>query len=222
MTTEEYINYCGHMINEGWNPDDPANDDLDKMADDWEKEQEEKEKLDKELEKAAGVKEAMSVDDILNKHKEKKETTQDKDSESNIKGVIIKELYDGYCSCVVEMKNGEKKDFEFEITQDEIDDMIQKLTAKAKAKNFKKIPDTDDAAIAIIRLRVDPNDNLKWFFGDTNKDLDEWFLDQEIENDMLDAKFDGKWADKQKKWDMYAGSGDDTTPNDENWTDQIV
>ena len=47
-------------------------------------------------------------------------------------------------------------------------------------------------------------------------------MDQEIENDMLDAKYDGKWADKQKKWDMYAGSGDDTDPNDENWTDQIV
>ena len=39
---------------------------------------------------------------------------------------------------------------------------------------------------------------------------------------LLDAKYDGKWADKQKKWDMYAGSGDDTDPNDENWTDQIV
>ena len=75
------------------------------------------------------------------------------------------------------MKDGSKKDFEFEITQDEIDDMISKLSAKAKSKNFKKIPDTDDAAIAIIRLRVDPNDNLKWFFGDTNKDLDQWFMD---------------------------------------------
>ena len=222
MTTEEYIKYCSNIINEGWNPDDPANDDFDRMADDYEEEQKEKERLSKELRKAAGLEEAMSVDDILNKHKERKDSTQDKESESNIKNVIIKELYDGYCLCEVEMKDGSKKDFEFEITQDEIDDMISKLSAKAKSKNFKKIPDTDDAAIAIIRLRVDPNDNLKWFFGDTNKDLDQWFMDREIENDMLDAKYDGKWADKQKKWDMYAGSGDDTDPNDENWTDQIV
>ena len=138
MTTEEYIKYCSNIINEGWNPDDPANDDFDKMADDYEEEQKERERFTKELRKAAGLEEAMSVDDILNKHKEKKDSTQDKEPESNIKGVIIKELYDGYCLCEVEMKNGDKKDFEFEITQDEIDDMISKLSAKAKSKNFKK------------------------------------------------------------------------------------
>ena len=79
MTTEEYIKYCSNIINEGWNPDDQANDDFDRMADDYEEEQKEKERLSKELRKAAGLEEAMSVDDILNKHKEKKDSTHDRE-----------------------------------------------------------------------------------------------------------------------------------------------
>ena len=168
----------------------------------------------------------MSVDDILNKHQEKvdaKKKTED-NYDSFIKSVTFKEPpYDGYQNCRIEYKNGEKKDIEFDVEGDEINDMLAKLNKKCKERHFEKEPSQEDAIVAIIRLRLDPNDNFKWFFGEKrNVDLDKWFLNKEIEDDMLDAKFNKRWEDRQKKWDMYAGSGDDTTPNDENWTDQIV
>lgn len=171
-------------------------------------------------EKTEKTDEALTPKEILKKLKEKNEKLAAEQAAvaKKVKKVSILEMYDGYVACEVTFNNGETKKMEFEIDEDEIDDMFEKIGRIALEKKVEC--DKDDAAIAIIRKRIDPTDTLDWFYKPTNTNLDQWFLDQDMEDDYLETsdRHSESWAEQMGLFaDENGDFGDDSSFN--SWDD---
>ena len=127
--------------------------------------------------------EAMTPEQIMKMfdEKNKKLASEQAAVAKKVRRVGIKDLYDGYVSCEVTFVDGEKKEMEFEVSEDELKDMFAQMEPLAAKKNV--ICDMDDAAIAVIRRRLDPTDTLDWFYKPTDTSLDKWFADRDMENE---------------------------------------
>lgn len=143
--------------------------------------------------------EAMSPDEILKQFDKKNEKLAAEQAQvaKNVKRVDILELYDDYVNADVIFADGNKKNMEFVIKEDELNDMFSQIVKIAK--KYNKLVDLDDAAIAIIRKRIDPSDKLDWFYKPTNTNLDKWLLDQQIADEDALTTYDGasdSWANQ--------------------------
>lgn len=166
-------------------------------------------------EKKENLGDAMTPEEIIKKFKEKNEKLAAEQAAiaNKVKKVEVTELYDGYVACDVTFNNGQTKQMEFEIDEDELQNMwkqIEEIAAK------KKVEATlDDAAIAIIRKRLDPTDKLDWFYKPTNTSLDEWFAQEELEreNELLaDQNKSSSWAEQMGLFmDDNGDFGDDSS-----------
>jgi hypothetical protein len=132
-----------------------------------------------------------------------------------VEKVVINELYDGYVSCTVFFKDGKSEDKEYEIP----DESVFKMLAILK-KKMKKATE-EDAVVAIIRKKFDPNDEMGWYYQriDLNAEWDgdaalDGITDQEV-NDIIgdDDALGGEDYKKRKggrdNWDYGAPSDDD-------------
>lgn len=125
--------------------------------------------------KAKKTDEAMTPEQIMKMFNEKNEKLAAEQAAvaKKVRRVDINDLYDGYVACEVTFVNGEKKEMEFDISEDELKDMYDQMEPLASKKGV--VCDMDDAAVAVIRKRLDPTDTLDWFYKPTNTSLDDWF-----------------------------------------------
>jgi hypothetical protein len=132
-----------------------------------------------------------------------------------VEKVVINELYDGYVNGTVIFKDGKSEEKEYEIPNEATFKMLALLK-----KKMKKATD-EDAIVAIIRKKFDPNDEMGWYYQriDLNAEwggedvLDE-ISDKEVDDIIGDDDALGGEEYKKRKggggdWDYGAPSDDD-------------
>jgi hypothetical protein len=108
---------------------------------------------------------------------------------------------------------------EFEISEEELNDMLSQLQENAPKKYAAELT-IDDAAIAVIRRRIDPSDALDWFYKPTNTSLDQWILDQEIERENAFTNYDKATSGWARQMGLFANDeGDFDDDNFRDWDD---
>jgi len=125
--------------------------------------------------------EAMTAAEIIASFNNRKKSTQELQQKiaDTVKSVEIEELYNGKVAGEATMNDGSKRKFEFTVPEDEIKAMLKTLEKKFPNEYLGDM----DAAVACVRLRIDPNDKLDWFAGPAKTSLDKWILQKEIEDE---------------------------------------
>lgn len=172
---------------------------------------------EKKSDKEKPTGEAMSTAEILKQHFDKKNeklAAEQAQIAKSVERVDILELYDDYVNADVIFADGNKKNMEFVIKEDELNDMFSQI--EKVAKKYNKVVDLDDAAVAIIRKRIDPSDKLDWFYKPTNTNLDKWILDQQIADENALTTYDGASESWAKQMGLFRDDyGDDQYNDDE-------
>jgi len=97
--------------------------------------------------------------------------------------------------------------------------MLNQLHEKIK-KDYADDLTIEDAAVAVIRKRLDPTDTLDWFYKPTNTSLDQWILDQEIEREDLLTNYDRASAGWARQMGLFANDeGEFDDDNFKDWDD---
>lgn len=175
---------------------------------------------DRGKQKVEKADEAMTPEQIMKMFNEKNQKLAAEQAAvaKKVRRVDIKELYGGYVACEVTFANGDKKEMEFDVSKDELKDMYNQMEPLASKKGV--VCDMDDAAVAVIRKRLDPTDTLDWFYKPTNTSLDNWFAAQEMENEeqfIPSKRHSDDWAEQMGLFtDEY---GDDADDNFKSWDD---
>lgn len=205
MDISEFVKEYNYIFeNKIDNPDDFKSDDMDKKGDDYEKRQEEIKKFFSTKDSTEKIKEAMSVDDILKRHEERKANGDTSSAEGSSSGsliteITVNEMYDGYVNATVIRSDGSKENVELEIPEEDIEKMYSRLEEKQKEDD--DILTQEDACAACVYLQVEKNADekgaIKWYFGKKKHDIGDWKfyddLDMSMAQDMRGDSYSSIW-----------------------------